>query len=109
MFNYIDNMEVLNDFNWLEVAPADFDAASEVWEMVLRQRFRVSIWKMQAGPIDWYTLDFYEMIDDAWSFDLANDEHESWEHLSSHWLASWDEVVKFISALASPSVKLHDL
>ena len=74
MFDYLQDTTVLEGLYWLEVMPAEFDAASEVWEMAIRQRNRISIWKMTAGtaeePVEWYTLDFYK-TSECWCFQLA--------------------------------------
>jgi hypothetical protein len=114
MFDYMTDdarRELDEGLDWLEKQPADFDATSEVLELVIRQRHRISIWKMQSGseanPVDWYTLDVYQNTD-CWSFDMHDDSGQ-WEPVGSYYLKDWDQVVLFVSRVATPSVVLHDL
>lgn len=112
MFDYLQDATVLDGLDWLEVMPAEFDAASEVWEMVIRQKYRISIWKMQAGtvesPLDWYTLDFYSTAG-SFAFDFHDDYDDTWTHIGTRWLGDWDQVILFVSRMLKPTVVLHDL
>ena len=100
----------LHNFSKLTFMPitdeTPIDSMGEVWEMVLNQTSRISVWQFQSGQKSWYCIDLF-IGDDADSFEMSRWSNTKFTPTQTLWLETWNDVLTFVQIVAEHSGEFH--